>query len=217
MERAFDPGQVEVVLRAAYDERSETQSELEELLRDALYVMPPREANSFLRSVRRALKSAHQAEVPASVREFVDGIVDVDEHADPTLTAELVTQGVALDFARRNAVVDNAYTAPQAANELRISRQAVTDRWKKGKLCGFMANDALRLPTWQFDAGQPDGVVAGLPRVLAALERSGLSPLNRIYWLTTPQPALGDLTPVASLREGRVDDVVSQAAGAGVW
>lgn len=217
MERAFDPGQVEVVLRADYHERFETQSELQELVQDALHVMPPNEMNTFFGSVRRALKSANQTDVPASVREFLDGIVDVDEHADPTRTAELVGQGVALDFARRSAVVANTFTAPEAAKMLGISRQAVTERWKKGKLCGFVVNDALRLPTWQFDAERPNGVVAGLPGVLAALERSGLSLLNSIYWLTTQQPELDGRTPVEALREGRAEHVVSQAAGAGVW
>jgi hypothetical protein len=212
-----DPAQVQVVVRASYRERPETEAELEELLHDALQVMSPSEANVFLRSVRRALKSAHQQEVTQEVNEFLDGVVDLDRLGDPGESAVLVSQGIARDFARRRAVLDDTFAAPEAADMLAISRQAVTERWKKGKLIGFLLNDTLRLPTWQFDAQRRDGVIAGLPEVLAALDRSGLSPLNRIYWMTTPHPQFGDRTPVEMLHEERVDEVTSHAAGAGVW
>jgi hypothetical protein len=76
------------------------------------------------------------------------------------------------------------------------------------------AASSWRFPLWQFDAGGPDGIVRGLPEALRAL-RGPLSELARIQWFVTPKPLLDGRTPIQPLREGDVDDVVTEArAGA---
>ncbi len=87
------------------------------------------------------------------------------------------------------------------------------DRLKANGLVAARDAGDWRFPPWQFDPMGPDGVVTGLPAILAALPSSGL---QRIAWLSTPHPGLG-MAPIDALRKDMFEHVLSeaQAVGAG--
>lgn len=69
--------------------------------------------------------------------------------------------------------------------------------------------DALCFPAWQFDARAPYGVVEGLSEVLAALPVG--HELARAAWFITPKPLLSGRTPMEALRDGDLDEVLTEA------
>lgn len=214
MSRGVYTGNVQVTLRGASTAAlQETEEELDEFLRDAFDVFSPEEATQFIRAIRRTLKNAHEEMIP-EVRAFLTGVVDLDH--SPLDDLELVASGVARDFARRNEVLADTYTAPVVAEMLQLTRQAVHDRWKNGRMIGFALNETVLFPTWQFDPQQRDGLLPQLGTVLKVLAENELTPLDRIYWLTSPRPELNRMTPAEALSHGMEEAVIAQARGAGV-
>jgi hypothetical protein len=71
-------------------------------------------------------------------------------------------------------------------------------------------------PDWQFDPDGPDGVIAGLPRVLRAMAGRPISELGRVRWFLEPKPLLGGRTPLDALRSGDAAAVVREAEAIGV-
>ena len=117
-------------------------------------------------------------------------------------------------FAARRALLAGSIEVAQVVELLGVSRQAVHEREKKGRLLAARENGRLRFPLWQFDAHGDDGVVAGLPLVLAALDEIAPIPaLAKMSWLQKPNGALGGITPLESLRAGQQILVQSAARG----
>jgi len=67
------------------------------------------------------------------------------------------------------------------------NRQTPLDRIKARTLLAIRDQGQWRFPLWQFDPDGPDGVVAGLPDVLAELP---VADLIKARWLQRPQPLL---------------------------
>lgn len=78
--------------------------------------------------------------------------------------------------------------------------------------CGEGCPATRRYPLWQFDSDGPDGVIDGLPDVLAALP---VAHLIKARWLQRPQPLLEGHTPLQLLREGQLDRVIVEARAVG--
>ena len=89
-----------------------------------------------------------------------------------------------------------------------ISRQAVDSRAREGALLAVPGpGNSRRYPTMQFNA---DGsVVKGLRQVRAALPTA--DPWAALNFLINPDTRLGGQTPIALLREGKVEAVVEAA------
>ena len=102
-------------------------------------------------------------------------------------------------FQFRKELLADALTAPQVADLLGTTRQTPHDRARRGGLLAVLDRGQLRFPRWQFDPAGPDGVVAGLPELIRALD---VSPLAKVSWLTRPNPHLEDRTPLAALKDG---------------
>ncbi len=117
-------------------------------------------------------------------------------------------------FKWRQDLLKSSLTAPQVAELLNTTRQTPHDRLKKNSLIAVQDNGVWKFPTWQFDPEGPDGVIAGLPDVLKALNVPSLS---KISWLTRPNKALNGLTPVEALKFGQIDDVIAEARTLGVF
>lgn len=117
-------------------------------------------------------------------------------------------------FAERRRLLHGSLTVTQVAALMGTGRQTPHDRVRSGTLLGIKEAGQWRFPAWQFDPGGPDGVVAGLPEAIRAL-RGPLSPLGRIKWFVTPKPLLNGMTPLEALHEGRVEEVVAEAATVG--
>lgn len=92
------------------------------------------------------------------------------------------------------------------------SRQTAHDRIKAGSLLAIRDQGHWRFPLWQFDPDGPDGVIAHLPEVISALQ---LSELAKLRWLQRPQPVFGGASPIDWLRQGHVDEVLTEARQVG--
>lgn len=114
---------------------------------------------------------------------------------------------------RRREVLAGALSAPEVAELLSASGQTPDDRARAGTLLGVPERGALRFPAWQFDPEGEGGVVGGLVEVLGALRAS---PFGKAYWLSRPNPYLGDRAPIEALEEGEVGAVTRLAESVGV-
>lgn len=117
------------------------------------------------------------------------------------------------NFKWRQELLRDSLSAPQVAEMLNTTRQTPHDRLKKNSLVAVQDNGVWKFPTWQFDPQGPDGVIAGLPDVLKALNVPAMS---KISWLTRPNKALNQLTPIEALKGGQKDEVITEARSVGV-
>jgi hypothetical protein len=105
------------------------------------------------------------------------------------------------------AAEGGALTAEQAASLYGITRQAIDNRRKRGSLLAVqLGRRGYRYPAWQFTE---TGVLAGLDRVLAALETS--SPWTRIAFMLNANAWLDGRRPLDLLRAGEIDAVIRAA------
>lgn len=116
-------------------------------------------------------------------------------------------------FQHRQELLRDALSVAQVAKVLGVSRQTPHDRVSAGTLLGVLDKGSWRFPQWQFAANGPNGVVAGLPDVIRALD---VSPLAKVAWLTQPNRSFGGNTPLQMLKEGRADAVIAEARAVGV-
>lgn len=177
---------------------------LDQLSRTAL---DPQAQTALLQALSSASQSA-TAGPSAGDRDLTEWIGDA-----PANPAELEFQTLRRGFDLRRQLL--AHTIGTAeVNELLSagSRQTAHDRLKAGTLLGILDQGKWRFPLWQFDPDGPNGVIDGLPQVLQALQVSNLA---KVRWLQRPQPVFAGATPLALLRQGRIDDVLAEAAQVG--
>jgi hypothetical protein len=115
-------------------------------------------------------------------------------------------------FVARRHLLEDTFTAPQVAHVLGISRQAAAGRAESGSLLAVLDRGAYRFPRWQFDPRGPDGVVAGLPEILEALEPQPA--FSKLVFLTQPNKTLDGNEPVELLRRGERARVLAVADAA---
>jgi hypothetical protein len=115
-------------------------------------------------------------------------------------------------FGERRRLLADTITAPQVADLLGISRQAASGRADSGALLAVLDRGAYRFPTWQFDARGPDGVLAGLPDVLRALNPQPA--FTKLVWLTHANTTLARLEPLELLRRGEQERALAAAHAA---
>jgi len=127
----------------------------------------------------------------------------------PPNPAELEFQALRARFVMRREVLQQCIGTTEVVRLLGLrNRQTPLDRIRAGTLLAILDQGKRRYPLWQFDPDGPDGVVAGLPDVLAALP---VSDLIKARWLQRPQPLLEGHTPLQLLREGQLDRVLVEA------
>jgi hypothetical protein len=165
------------------------------------------EVVAVIDGVTRALAPA--ADEPPAVIAALAG----DRRFAPEERAEAELDVLMRSFARRRDLLAGSLTTGQVARLLNTSRQTPHDRVASGTLLAVMERGALRFPAWQFDPDGDDGVVAGLPRVIRALN---VSPLAKISWLTRPNVHLDGATPLSCLKAGQIERVVALARAVGV-
>ncbi len=122
--------------------------------------------------------------------------------------AVLEAAALVRSFQRRQELLRDSLSVAQVAKALGVSRQTPHDRARAGTLLGILDNGTWRFPRWQFDPDEPNAVVRALPQVLAALE---VSPLAKAAWLTQPNRALGNSSPLQTLKAGNVAAVLAEA------
>ncbi|MCW2605143.1 MAG: hypothetical protein JWN61_3278 [Pseudonocardiales bacterium] len=144
---------------------------------------------------------------PDRIRPILELLVDPDalptgedERAEVAATARRINRA-------RQAQLSAAFVSDSLSTEdVRallggISRQAVSERVRSGRLLGARLGATLRMPAWQFG---PDGVVAGLPRVLAVLATRG-SAVAAQAWMRTPIPDEGGRSAADLVIDGELD------------
>ena len=97
--------------------------------------------------------------------------------------------------------------APQIARRLEVSEDEIHSRLNKGLLFAVRrTEDETEFPLWQFTDG---GVLPGLRQVIAAL--SNHNDFAKLRFFLSGNHFLGGDTPLAALRQGRVDETVKAA------
>jgi len=109
------------------------------------------------------------------------------------------------------AAEGGAYTSAQMATALGITRQAVDNRRRHGRLLAVtLGRRGYRYPAWQIEQGN---ALPGLARVLAELH--DLDPWTQLAFILNPNTWLDDETPLAVLRLGDLDRVREAASAYG--
>ena len=121
------------------------------------------------------------------MREVLDG--DADEAARP------LSQGVTRETAQALAATTSIV---EAALQLAVDRSRISQLLSRKRLWAFQFGRSKRIPRWQF---AERGLLPGLDQVVLAIP-DGLAPASVEGFMTTPQPELGDVAPVAFLRQG---------------
>jgi hypothetical protein len=157
--------------------------------------------------------AADSRETPVEKGALVQALTEGREYTpEETILLELEAQRQA--FARRRELLRGALSSTQVAELLGTKRQTPHDRLRSQTLLAVEDNGRWQFPYWQFDASGPNGVIAGLPDVLKALD---ISALAKVSWLTTPNPYLEGRTPLQALKEGQAARVIDQARAVGVF
>lgn len=131
----------------------------------------------------------------------------------PPNPAELEFQALQARFAMRRELLAQCIGTSEVVSLLGLrNRQTPLDRVKAKTLLAIRDQGQWRFPLWQFDPDGPDGVVAGLPDVLAELP---VADLIKARWLQRPQPLLDGHTPLQLLHEGQLDRVLAEARAVG--
>lgn len=169
--------------------------------------LDPQARQALLDAVRQAGEAANTA---ASED---DPLITAWLGAPPLNPAELEFQALQARFALRRELLAQCIGTSEVVSLLGLrNRQTPLDRLKAGTLLAIRDQGQWWFPLWQFDPDGPDGVVAGLPEVLAALPVA--DPI-KARWLQRPQPLLDGQTPLQLLREGQHDRVLAEARAVG--
>ena len=195
--------------RRASRERKAIDSLLE-TIRESLNLLSEREVRQFARYVHDAQAENAASEARA---ELVLALTEGKDYNAAERVA-LASVAQARGFARRKTLLEGSLTAPEVARLLGTSRQTPHDRVKSKTLLAAPDGGALRFPLWQFDAAGPNGVVAGLPDVLRALN---VPPYSQAAWLMKSNAQLQGRTPLEELKRGRVHRVTEAARAAGAF
>lgn len=183
---------------------------------------------AFLGQIKIIIGELHASEIETMTK-AINTVLDTSEYsvAESDLALKLTgrqysqEESVELEitsliryFERRKELLQKSLTASEVANLLGTTRQTPHDRFNKKSLLAVKDNGVWKFPLWQFDPAGADGVIAGLPEVLKALEGSEFTKLN---WLTSPNPYLNNLTPVEALKQGQKAKVINEAKALGAW
>lgn len=151
------------------------------------------------------LKEALSAptDVGALARVLTDGAGAEVRALDPLAAAFLRGAQLQEELLER---AGGAWRASAVAQHLKITRQAVDKRRRRGTLLAVEAGDQHLYPLCQFDER---GVLPGLPAVLQAMDTaSGWTKLSLLF---SRLPARKDLTVLDAVKAGRVEEALHAA------
>lgn len=162
-----------------------------------------------LETLARAVKpQAVSSEDVALAKE----IAGDDYSSEKTVILELVN--LQKLYERRRQLLANSITSTEVAKLLGCrDRSTIHDRRLAQSLLGLKEHGKYYYPLWQFDPEGDDGVIDGLPQVLAALEVSDFIKLN---WLTKPHRAFHGRAPLEVLKLGEIEAVIAEARTVGL-
>ena len=94
----------------------------------------------------------------------------------------------------------------EAGRRLGLTRQAVHNRMRRGRLIAVPGDHGARYPVWQF---ADDGMLPGIEPVIAVLV--GIEPALVVQFFLSGRSTLGGGRPIDALRAGRGDTVLAAA------
>jgi hypothetical protein len=169
-------------------------------------------AHSELRTLRQELAHVLESDESRSFRsQDIHPATGEPAPSEPE-QALLAFRSLLQFFDARRDLLNDALTAPQAAELLGVSRQTPLNRVKERTMLAVLDRGAYRFPVWQFDPQGEDGVLPGLPDVLDALEPQ--QPFAKLVWLRRPNPTLEGREPTELLRDHEIEPVVDAAHAA---
>src|ERR671919_836895 len=148
-----------------------------------------REITAQLRGQPRSLIDALIGAVVPNARRSAPDLAGDIWGRSPT-DAEIrraAVDNLALGVDRRNAVLEASLTRSEVARRLGKTTQAVSAMLERGALVGLKVGREWRIPDWQLDADQVDGVLPGL-RPLVSTFRDGVVSLSE--WVDRPHADL---------------------------
>ena len=165
------------------------------------------------RSLAAAADAASDNEALLQALQHTETLAAWRRH-DPLAEAKL--RGVQAQ-ARLLAAEGGPLTGQQVAALLGISRQAVAKRRRAGTVLAVpTGRRGYAYPAWQFDTGNPGGMLPGVDVALRELEGNGVrGPWTRLSWFLTGDVRLRGARPLDALRQGRIDAVRAAAAAYG--
>jgi hypothetical protein len=170
----------------------------------------------FVRNLEEDLSSTRIEEASAAPTDFevvldaLNASPKIGQLAseDPFLAAKL------RGLKRKQQILEHAggtFTSGEVAEAIGISRQAVDKRRLSNQLLAItQGKRGYGYPRFQFDDGK---TLCGLEQVLNALK--ALDPWMQLIFFASPNERLGGITPIESLRSGRVEAVAEAAQGYG--
>jgi hypothetical protein len=136
-----------------------------------------------------ALVAVQLRDDPDRVRPILELIADPDAlpSGDAASLAEVAATARRINRARQRDLIAEFVASSLSTDDVRallggVSRQAVSERVRSGRLLGARLGGTLRMPAWQFGV---DGVVARLPELLGVLASRG-SAIAAQAWMRTP-------------------------------
>lgn len=166
----------------------------------------------FARYFARVIDAAPPSTRRVALREASDArAIDLLlRQANPDIDADPLLAARSRGFDMKERLLERAggsLTVRQVADLLGTSRQAVNKAIKAGRLIAYEDKAGhYRLPACQFE---DDRIVPGLPDVLNALPVEGF--WSRLSFLLAEDAMLGGLGPVAALKAGMKEEVLSAA------
>ncbi len=150
---------------------------------------------------------------PSTAEREEDSLITAWLGEAPKDPAQLEFEALQARFASRRDLLQHCIGTNDVVRLLGLrNRQTPLDRLKAQTLLAIREQGQWRFPLWQFDPDGPDGVITGLPEVLAALP---VADLIKARWLQRPQPLLDGQTPLEALRAGQLDRVLAEARAVG--
>jgi hypothetical protein len=127
------------------------------------------------------------------------------KHGDPLAMARV------RGLENRQRFLEDSYSSEQVARLLGMSRQAVDERRKRGKLIGLTRGKrGYAYPAWQFDDG---AALLGLEKILDVLR--GHDPWMQSTFMLNRNERLDGKSPVEVLRHGEIESVQEAARAFG--
>lgn len=135
---------------------------------------------------------------------------------DSETVSRAVFEDLSEQFVQRRELAERSITRDEAAELLGVAAQSITTRLAAGKLVGMKVGREWRLPPWQFDPDNPDGVLPGLEELQAVFPGG---PVSLSRWMVTANPEFGGRTPAQVMAAGGSAQVIAlaRALTAAAW
>ncbi len=117
------------------------------------------------------------------------------------------TEDIKADLLRR---ADGILSASEAARMLGTDVLTLQELAAESAVLALPLPSGTAYPACQFEIG---GMITGLSEALRSMPI--LSPWMRLEWLVSPDPALGDASPIEALRRGNLTEVIALAGSHG--